>query len=88
MTWEIVSGLIMLAGSFISVLNVVVKVNRTLVSLEKTVQDLIGYMEKQEKRNGHFFSSLNILDKRVTVIENTLFNRLSSCGENDKGDKN
>ncbi len=73
MSWEIVSGLIVLIGAFISMMNVVVRVNRSLVSLERTVQNLMDYMEKQEKRNGHFFSALNILDKRVTVIENRIF---------------
>ena len=41
-------------------------------------------MEKQEKRNEHFYSVLNILDKRVTVIENTVFdpsNDYSGKGE-------
>ena len=46
MTWEIMSGLIVLSGAFISVMNVVIRVNRTLVSLEKTVQSLKEYMEK------------------------------------------
>ena len=84
MTWEIMSGLIVLSGAFISVMNVVIRVNRTLVSLEKTVQSLKEYMEKQERRNEHFYSVLNILDKRVTVIENTVFdpsNDYSGKGE-------
>lgn len=75
MTWEIISALIVLLGAFISVLNVVVRVNRTLVSLERTVQTLIGYIEKQDKKNGHFYSGLNILDKRVTLLENGVFGR-------------
>lgn len=86
MTWEIMSGLIVLFGAFLSVMNVVVKVNRTMVSLEKTVQSLKEYMEKQEKRNEHFYSVLNILDKRVTLIENTVFDQsydYSEKGEQD-----
>ena len=84
MTWEIMSGLIVISGAFLSVMNVVIRVNRTLVSLEKTVQSLKEYMEKQERRNEHFYSVLNILDKRVTVIENTVFdpsNDYSGKGE-------
>ncbi len=82
MSWEIISGLIVLIGAFISMMNVVVRVNRSLVSLERTVQNLMDYMEKQEKRNGHFYSMLNILDKRVTVIENRVFSRKDgNCGD-------
>ena len=73
MTWEIVAGLILLSGGFISVMNVVVRVNRTLTALEETVRNLKDYIEKQDKRNGHFYEGLNILDKRVTVLEKELF---------------
>ena len=69
MTWEILSGFVVLLGAVISIMNVVVKVNRSLISLEETVRQLLGYIEKQDRRNGHFYSELNILDKRVTVLE-------------------
>ena len=69
MTWEILSGFVVLLGAVISIMNVVVKVNRSLISLEETVRQLLGYIEKQDRRNGHFYSELNILDKRVTLLE-------------------
>ena len=69
MTWEIISGFTVLLGAVISVMNIVVRVNRSLISLEETVRQLKDYMEKQDKRNGHFYSELNILDKRVTLLE-------------------
>lgn len=69
MTWEIISGFIVLLGAVISVMNIVVKVNKTLISLEDTVKSLKEYIEKQDKRNGHFYNQLNILDKRVTLLE-------------------
>lgn len=69
MTWEIISGFAVLLGAVISIMNIVVRVNRSLISLEETVRSLKIYMEKQDKRNGHFYSELNILDKRVTLLE-------------------
>ena len=71
MTWEIVSGFAVLLGAVISIMNIVVKVNRSLISLEETVRRLMDYMEKQDERNGHFYDQLNILDKRVTLLENS-----------------
>ncbi len=71
MTWEIISGFVVLLGAVISIMNVVVKVNRSLISLEETVRRLNDYIEKQDERNGHFYRELNMLDKRVTVIERT-----------------
>lgn len=70
MTWEILSGLIVILGAFISVMNVVVRVNKTLINLEATVRRLTEYMDAQEKRNGHFYDRLNNLDKRITLLEN------------------
>ncbi|MBQ7670258.1 MAG: hypothetical protein IJS45_06010 [Clostridia bacterium] len=56
----------------ISIMNVVVKVNRSLISLEETVRQLRTYMERQGTKNEHFYSELNIFDKRVTVLEEKL----------------
>ena len=69
MTWEIVSGFAVLLGAVISIMNIVVRVNRSLISLEETVRRLTGYIEKQDARNEHFYSKLNTLDKRVTLLE-------------------
>ena len=70
MTWEIISGFAVLLGAVISIMNIVVRVNRSLISLEETVRRLTDYIEKQDARNEHFYSKLNILDKRVTLLEN------------------
>ena len=69
MTWEIITGFTVLLGAVISIMNVVVKVNRSLISLEETVRQLRAYMERQGTKNEHFYNELNILDKRVTVLE-------------------
>ena len=69
MSWEIVTGFTVLLGAVISIMNVVVKVNRTLTSLEETVRQLKRYMERQGSKNERFFKELNTLDKRVTLLE-------------------
>lgn len=69
MTWEILSGFTVLLGAVISIMNVVVRVNRSLISLEETVRQLKEYMEHQGAKNEHFYRQLNILDKRVTLLE-------------------
>lgn len=73
MTWEILSAFIVLLGAVISIMNIVVRVNRTLISLEETVRGLKEYIEKQDKKNGHFYNQLNILDKRISIVEKTLY---------------
>ena len=78
MTWEIITGFTVLLGAVISVMNVVVKVNRSLISLEETVRQLKTYMERQGTKNEHFYNELNILDKRVTVLEEKLIADTSS----------
>ena len=87
MTWEIVTGLIVLTGGFISVMNVVIKVNRTLITLEEAVRNLREYIEMQDKRNEHFFDSLNNLDKRVAIVERIVFRSpdAQSKGERNEG---
>lgn len=69
MTWEIITGFTVLLGAVISIMNVVVRVNRSLISLEETVRQLKTYMERQGAKNEHFYNELNILDKRVTLLE-------------------
>ena len=75
MTWEILSAFIVLLGAVISIMNIVVRVNRTLISLEETVRGLKEYIEKQDKKNGHFYNQLNILDKRISIVEKTLYSK-------------
>jgi|GEM_PF-1122774 len=87
MSWELISGFCVLLGAVISIMNVVVKVNRSLISLEETVRQLKSYMEKQDKRNGHFYSELNILDKRVTLLEERAYCAPSSGQEKNEVEK-
>lgn len=80
MTWEILSGLAVLLGSVISIMNVVVKVNRALTSLEETVRRLKDFVERQDGRNARVERGLGSLDKRVTILERASVRGVTGSG--------
>ena len=69
MTWEIAVGLFTLVSALISVMNVVVKVNRTLTSLEGAVNRLNVSMEKQSTKNREIFDELDDHSLRLAIPE-------------------
>ncbi len=69
MTWDIAMGLCTLAATLVPVFGVVLRVNRSLVSLEEAVKQLRAYMEKQSARNREVFDRLGELEQRVTRLE-------------------
>ena len=72
MTWEIVLGLFAILSAFIAVFNVVVRVNKTLCSLEIVVKQIKECIEDQSAKNGIFFTRLSEHDIRLTKIEDHL----------------
>lgn len=80
MTWEIVLGIFALVSAFIAVLNIVVRVNRTLCSLEIVVKQIKECIEKQSEKNGVFFSRLSEHDIRLNRLEDALGSRKDSEG--------
>ena len=72
MTWEIVLGIFALIAALIPILNVVVKVNKTLCSLEMAVKELQGFIEDQSAKNGIFYTRLTEHEVRLTKIEDHL----------------
>jgi len=72
MTWEIVLGLFAILSAFIAVFNVVVRVNKTLCSLEAVVKQIKECMERQSEKNGVFFQRLSEHEIRLTRIEDKL----------------
>ena len=69
MTWEIILGLITIFGALISLMTLVVRVNRTLVSLEEAVKQLRDFMARQTGTNDEFSRSLHECDKRISSLE-------------------
>lgn len=69
MTWEIVAGLITLTGALIAVMNVVVRVNRTLTALEGAVGRLDETVRDQSAKNRSFFDRLGNHETRISLLE-------------------
>lgn len=69
MTWEIFAGLATAITAFFPVLSVVLKLNRSLVSLEAAVKQLHEYMEKQSGRNHGFSERLMDHERRLVRLE-------------------
>ncbi|MDY4875340.1 MAG: hypothetical protein SO389_01740 [Eubacterium sp.] len=72
MTWEIVLGIFALLSAFVAIFNIVVRVNKTLCSLDITVKQLKECIEKQANKNNQFFSRLSDHDIRLNRIEDKL----------------
>lgn len=69
MTWEIAVGMFGIISAFIAVMNIVVKVNSTLLKLESAVVQLKVTMEHQSDKNAHFYTELSEHEKRISVLE-------------------
>ncbi len=69
MTWEIAVGIVTLASALCSVISVVLRVNRTLVSLEDAVKQLRAFMETQSRENLTVRNILGNLDRRLSRLE-------------------
>ena len=72
MTWEIMLGIFALVGALIPVMNIVVKVNKTLCSLEIVVKQIKECIEDQSAKNGIFFTRLSQHEVRLAKIEDKL----------------
>ena len=72
MTWEIALGIFALIAALVPVFNIVVKVNKTLCSLEVVVKQIKECIEDQSAKNGIFFTRLSEHDIRLTKIEDKL----------------
>ncbi|MGM9642427.1 MAG: hypothetical protein ACI3XI_04375 [Eubacteriales bacterium] len=69
MTWEIMTGLMTLCGSLIAVFNVVVRLNRTLTSLEAAVVRLDESVHEQSEKNRIFFEKIGNHETRLSLLE-------------------
>ncbi len=72
MTWEIALGIFAMLSAFVAVFNIVVRVNKTLCSLEAVVKQIKECLDRQSEKNGVFFSKLSEHDIRLTKIEDRL----------------
>ena len=70
--WEIVLGLCTILSAFIAVFNIVIRVNKTLCSLEVVVRQIKECLEKQSEKNGVFFGRLAEHEIRLTKLEDAI----------------
>ena len=80
MTWEIVLGLFTLLSAFLAVFNIVVKVNRTLCSLEISVNRLNEFLEKQTDMNEKFLGTLTEHGVKIARIEDKIAAKVKNSG--------
>ena len=73
MTFEILSSIVAISTALITVvaavLKIIIKVNKTLCSLELAVKQLNEYIEKQSKRNESFYESIEDHEIRISKLE-------------------
>lgn len=72
MGFEIILGLCTILSAFIAVFNIVIRVNKTLCSLEVIVKQIKECIEKQSEKNGVFFGRLAEHEIRLTKLEDAL----------------
>ncbi len=69
MTWEIALGIFAIISTFLGVMKVVIRVNRTLNMLEAAVNRLSEHIERQNRKNEKFSEQLSKHERRIALIE-------------------
>ena len=69
MTWEILCGLITILSSMIAVGPVLVKLIRTLATLESAVRELKDFITRQTGKNDYFFKEIARIDREIAALE-------------------
>ncbi|MBQ9080971.1 MAG: hypothetical protein IJY27_07880 [Clostridia bacterium] len=69
MTWEIAVGLFTIVSAFIAVMKVVVRINKTLTTLDISVNRLNDSMTRQAAKNKLIFGELEDHEKRLQRLE-------------------
>ena len=69
MTWEIAVGLFTIVSAFIAVMNIVVRINKTLTMLDMSVNRLNESMKHQSDKNRLIFDELGDHEKRLSRLE-------------------
>ena len=69
MTWEIAVGLFTILSAFCGVMSVVVKVNKTLTTLDISVNRLNESMKEQSAKTEKIFTRLEQYGRRLGALE-------------------
>ena len=66
---DIIAGPATLLTAAVAIFNVIIKVNRTLCSLEIAVKQLKECLEKQSDKNSDFYTAISDHEVRISNIE-------------------
>lgn len=69
MTWEILCGLLTLLSSLIAMGRVLVKLIRTLATLENAVRELKEFITRQAGKNDYFYKEISRIDRTIAALE-------------------
>lgn len=69
LTWDILSGLMTLGGALIAVINLAVRLNRTLTTLESAVRRLDESVHSQSEKNRVFYEKIGDHETRLSLLE-------------------
>ena len=73
MSWEMISNIIAgpatLLTASVAIFNIIIRVNRTLCSLEIAVKQLKECLEKQSDKNSDFYTAISDHEVRISNLE-------------------
>lgn len=75
MNIEFLAGLGAIITALITLLGVIAKVGRAIVSLEEAVSQLKRFMESQAKKNSGFLKQIVEQERRIALLESYVFSR-------------
>ncbi|MBQ7011932.1 MAG: hypothetical protein IJN63_09530 [Clostridia bacterium] len=77
MSWDILCGLITLVTFLVAVGGVLVRLTRTLATLEEAVRELKDFITRQSGKNDYFYKELARMDKEIAALEEKM--RFARC---------
>lgn len=66
---DVIAAPAAVGSAIIALFNIILKVNRTIQSLELAIGDLKAYMERQSKKNENFYTTLADHEIRIRNLE-------------------
>ena len=77
MSWDILCGLLTLVTFLVAVGGVLVRLTRTLATLEGAVRELKDFITRQSGKNDYFYKELARMDKEIAALAEKM--RFARC---------
>ena len=87
MNIELIAGLGTILTTLISLMGIVIRTSKTLVSLEEAVKQLKSFMESQSKKNNGFLKQIVDHERRISQIEGFFFKPTENAEKKNKEKK-